>query len=88
MSNKCAAYGAGRNRQPWRIREYLDGLGKTQADIARALEMNPSIVNRTIRGAVNNRAVLGHLRNLGCPDEYLSLPADMKTNEATAKTLN
>ncbi len=76
--NRCAAMGAGRNRRPWLIREFLDGLGKTQADVARELDKNPAIVNRTIRGSVNNRDVLGYLRELGCPEEHLSLPNDMK----------
>jgi transcriptional regulator with XRE-family HTH domain len=76
--NMSAAYGAGRQRQPWRIREFLDGKGKTQADVARALKMSPAVVNRTIRGSVNNRAVLGYLRDLGCPVTVLSLPEDMQ----------
>jgi len=82
--NKCAAYGAGRNRRPWRIREFLDEQGVTQAEIARELGISRSIVNRTIRGMVNNRAVLGYLRSLGCPGEFLSLPMDMKTEKKVA----
>jgi transcriptional regulator with XRE-family HTH domain len=76
--NKCAAFGAGRQRQPWRIREFLDEQGLTQADVARELGKNRSIVNRTIRGSINNRDVLKHLYRLGCPPEYLSLPDDLK----------
>ncbi len=76
--NACAAYGAGRERQPWRIREYLDLRGQTQTDVARELGMNRSTVNRTIRGSINNRRVLEYLRALGCPEKYLSLPEDMK----------
>jgi DNA-binding XRE family transcriptional regulator len=82
--NKCAAYGAGRNRHPWRIREFLDERGVTQANIAHKLGISRSIVNRTIRGMVNNRAVLGYLHAIGCPEEYLSLPNDMKIKEKVA----
>lgn len=80
--NRCAAVGAGRNRRPWLIREFLDGLGKTQADIASELNKSLSIVNRTIRGGANNRVVLNYLRELGCPEECLSLPEDMKEEAA------
>ena len=76
--NEHAAYGAGRNRDPWMIRKFLAGQGLKQVDVARALDRNPSTINRTIKGAINNRAVLGYLRDLGCPEKYLSLPADMK----------
>jgi len=82
--NKCAAVGAGRNRRPWLIREFLDGLGKKQADVARELGKSRSIVTRTIRGGANNRDVLRYLRELGCPEEYLSLPDDMKEKAQSA----
>ncbi|MBI9081725.1 MAG: helix-turn-helix transcriptional regulator [Pseudodesulfovibrio sp.] len=76
--NVSAALGAGRYRKPWRIREFLELLGKTQADVARDLGKSPVVVNRTVRGNINNRAVLRHLRDMGCPEKYLSLPEDMQ----------
>jgi transcriptional regulator with XRE-family HTH domain len=76
--NRCAAFGAGRKRQPWRIREFLDEQGLTQADVARELGKNRSTVNRTIRGSINNRDVLKYLYKLGCHERYLSLPDDLK----------
>jgi NDP-sugar pyrophosphorylase family protein len=45
-----------------------------------ALEMgvNPSLVQDTIRGVKNNRRVLVHLFDMGCPEDYLSLPSNVK----------
>jgi hypothetical protein len=76
--NVHAALGAGRDRQPWRIKEFLCGKGMTQVDVARALGKSPTLVQRTIKGAINNRVVLGYLRDLGCPLKVLSLPEDMQ----------
>jgi len=83
--NNFAASGAGRNRHPWRIREFLDEQGLTQADIARALGKERSIVSRTVRGAINNRDVLRYLHKLGCPEKYLSLPNDLKKMKEVAE---
>ena len=75
--NPFAAAGAGRHRQPWRIREELDRRGLSMADVARALGLARSTVSRTVQGANNSRRVLAYLRDLGIPLEYLSLPEDM-----------
>ncbi len=79
--NITAAMGAGRNRDPWRIKEYLASQGQSMAGIARKLDITHSVVSRTVNGAVNNRGVLRYLRDLGCPERYLSLPDDLKQQE-------
>jgi hypothetical protein len=76
--NIHAAVGAGRERQPWRIKEWLDGRGITYKAVAEQAGIRAeSIVCRTIRGGANNRKVLLALRNLGCPEKYLGLPEDL-----------
>ena len=76
--NVHAGVGAGKFRHPWRIREYLDGIGSCAAAIARDLGIDPSTISRTISGKGNNRKVLEELRRLGVPNEFLSLPEDMR----------
>lgn len=75
--NVYAGVGVGRNRQPWEIRKWLDINGLNIADVARRAKTSHSTAGRTIRGSCNSRAVLGVLKGLGCPLEYLSLPADL-----------
>lgn len=82
--NQFAAAGAGRQRQPWRIREFLDAQGLTQADVARKLGKDRSVVSKTIRGTINNREVLRYLHGLGCPEKILSLPADLQQEKVMA----
>lgn len=79
--NIHAGVGAGRFRQPWRIREYLDAQGTSMAEVARKLGVDHSLVSRTVSGVMNNRRVLAYLRELGCPTDDLSLPADMLKGE-------
>ena len=76
-TNTHAAVGAGKFRDPWRIRGFLDSMDITMADIARELGLKHSSVSRTVKGTLNNRKVLARLREMGCPPQYLSLPADM-----------
>jgi len=73
---------AGKGRQFWRIREYLDGLGLNMAEVGRAVGVTRNLVRETAQGKRNNRKVLAHLRDLGCPERWLDLPEDMKAKEA------
>ena len=75
--NIHAGVGAGRNRQPWRIREWLDANNLNMSDIAREAGVQHSTASRTIRGIANSRPVLRALYSKGCPSEYLSLPHDL-----------
>jgi transcriptional regulator with XRE-family HTH domain len=72
---------AGKNRQPWRIREFLDGRGLSMADVGREIGVAKHIMSETVRGIRNHRRVLSKLRELGCPEKFLDLPEDLKTRE-------
>jgi transcriptional regulator with XRE-family HTH domain len=76
--NTHAAVGAGKYRRPWAIREYLSSQGLSMADVARRLDITPSVAARTVRGVANNRRVLRELLRLGCPAGVLGLPEDMR----------
>lgn len=80
--NVHAGVGAGRYRKPYRIREFLDALGTNMAQVAHELNLSRQIVQATVRGQRNNRRVLGYLKELGCPDVYLSLPDEMQKTSA------
>jgi hypothetical protein len=73
---------AGKNRESWRIREFLDGLGLHMVDVARSLDVSRNLVGETVKGLRNNRKILTHLRELGCPEKWLDLPEDMKGRRA------
>lgn len=73
-----AATGAGRNRDPWEIRKFLNVKGTNMTKLARSLGVSVNLVHVTVTGARNNRKVLTALRELGCPEKVLSLPEDMK----------
>ena len=45
--------------------------------IAQEMGKHPQQVQETVRGIRNDREVLVRLRDMGCPEEYLSLPKDM-----------
>ncbi|WP_291325310.1 hypothetical protein [Desulfovibrio sp. UCD-KL4C] len=84
VTNPFASVGAGRDRNPWPIKEWMDFHGIRQADIAiKAGVKGHSLVSRTIHGGANNKKVLGALRDLGCPDNILSLPEEMKTEQTS-----
>lgn len=76
--NIHAGVGAGKNRQPWRIREFLASLDLDMAKVGRELGVSRNTVRTTVYGTANNRKVLAHLSKLGCPDEILSPPKRMR----------
>lgn len=80
--NIHAGVGAGKFRQPFRIREFLAGEGLSMAGVARTLGVHNTLVSLTVQGIKNNKKVLGHLHQLGCPEEFLSMPSgnDLKKN--------
>jgi len=51
----------------------------TVAKVQRALGfVNHGVVSDTIAGRRQNRRVLQHLLDAGCPEKFLDLPADMR----------
>ncbi len=76
--NPYVARGAGMQRQPFKIKEWLAFQGLTMADVARQAKINVRIVGDTVRGVRNHRETLKYLRSMGCPVEFLGLPEDMK----------
>jgi len=80
-TNVLAGYGAGRNRKPFAIKEWMFAHGLTQGQIGKRLGISQSVVSRTIFGSSNNRRVLAFLREKGCPEQALALPKDMKIQE-------
>ena len=57
---------------------WLVERGIRQASIQRELRQKSiAQVNETLQGARNDRKVLRYLLDLGCPEKYLDLPADM-----------
>lgn len=75
--NAHAARGAGLFRDPWGIRKFLSLRGTNMRQIAKEMGKHPQQVQETVRGIRNDREVLARLRDMGCPEEYLSLPKDM-----------
>lgn len=73
---------AGKNRQAWRIREFLQDKDLNMTDVARDLGVSLSVVSDTVRGIRNSRKVLAYLLNLGCPERILDLPEELKTQDA------
>ena len=74
--------GAGKDRDYWGIRRWMYERGITNAQIARDINRDATLVSMTIRGVRNSRLVLGRLRELGCPEDSLSLPSSMVDNSA------
>ncbi|MGE4471138.1 MAG: hypothetical protein AB7D47_13470 [Desulfovibrio sp.] len=72
---------AGKNRQPWRIREFLESQGMNMADVGRKVGASKHLMSETVRGIRNHRRILAYLRDMGCPEKYLDLPEDLKTLE-------
>lgn len=70
--------GAGRYRDKWEIRKYLDSLGTNATLEAKKIGIYPRQFNETINGIQNNRKALAHLVELGVATEALSLPKDMQ----------
>jgi transcriptional regulator with XRE-family HTH domain len=71
----------GKNRQPWRIREFLESKGMNQADVSREVGVSQHVMSETIRGIRNSRKVLVYLRDQGCPVKHLDLPEDLKPQD-------
>ncbi|MHB1350077.1 MAG: helix-turn-helix domain-containing protein [Desulfobulbaceae bacterium] len=57
----------------WMIRR-----GLREKDIVAATGEDQRYVNNTLNGRKNSRKVLQFLRDSGCPERYLALPADMQ----------
>lgn len=72
---------SGDARQPRRIQEALDRIGKKRisfADVQRAVGIRSyHTVWATMHGKKNNRKVLRHLVSLGVPVDVLDLPEDV-----------
>ena len=71
----------GKNRQPWRIREFLEGKGMSMADVGLKVGASRQVMSETVRGIRNHRKALALLRDMGCPEKFLDLPEDLKTRE-------
>lgn len=71
-ANPHAAPRSARGRKPFVIRQYLDEVGITMADIARDLEVSHTLVSRTVRGTANSRRVLEKLMEIGVPSEAIN----------------
>lgn len=71
-------------RDPWEIKKFLRLQRSNMAKIARDIGVNYNQVQETVDGRRNDRAVLAHLRDLGCPEKHLSLPEDMQKQSATS----
>ncbi|GFK94452.1 hypothetical protein NNJEOMEG_02297 [Fundidesulfovibrio magnetotacticus] len=74
--------GVGKERKPWRIKEFLDSKRMLMADIAEQLGISRTAVYLTVQGKKNNRKVLKALVDHGCPVSYLDLPEDLKAQDA------
>lgn len=72
---------AGKNRKPWRIREWLEDRGMNLADVGQEIGVSRQLMSDTVRGVRNNKKALAKLRDMGCPDKYLDLPEDLKMQE-------
>lgn len=74
--NEFAGAGAGKNRRPYRIREFLATKGFTMMSVSKEVGVSHTLVRDTVIGAKNNKRVLNYLYELGCPKEYLSMPKE------------
>lgn len=70
--------GAGRERDYFAIKAWMDKKGISIKQFAEKIGVHRSTVSHTIRGARNHRKVLRELAILGCPIRILSLPRDMR----------
>jgi len=69
---------AGQNRDRWGIRTFLYRREMTMRQLSTELGVHYQQVQETVRGVRNDRAVLTHLRDMGCPLDVLDLPEDLK----------
>ena len=72
---------AGKNRKPWRIREWLEDRGLNLSDVGQEIGVSRQLMSDTVRGVRNNQKALIKLRDMGCPDKYLDLPENLKKRE-------
>lgn len=77
MAKYIHRVGAGKTRDYWEIKQWIEKKGFTVQKIAQSLDVHPSTVSQTIRGCRNVRRVLHGLLDMGCPASILSLPKDM-----------
>jgi transcriptional regulator with XRE-family HTH domain len=70
--------GAGRDRNYYRLREWMDKKMISVSQIALDVGVGRSAVSQVLRGITNNRKVLRRLLEMGCPPDILSVPEDMK----------
>lgn len=73
---------AGRKRETWRIREFLDRKGLNMSSYARQIGISKNQVWKTLRGDDDSERVLSGLVEMGCPVGILSLPEKMKTKRS------
>jgi len=78
MSKFMYLVGAGRYRNYWGIKQWMDEQNFTIKGISEHIGVRPAIISMTIRGLRNNRTTLHGLAKLGCPLHILSIPEDMK----------
>lgn len=76
--NQHAGRGAGKFRKPWEIRKVLSLRGTSMREVADVIGVKYTQVTETVKGIRNDRKVLAHLFEIGCPAHALSLPADLK----------
>jgi len=74
-------HGAGRNRDYFAIKKWMDENHLTVKQLADAVGLDRSAASHTIRGVSNRRKILTRLVELGCPPDILSLPEDMKAQD-------
>lgn len=78
-ANPHAGAGAGKLRDPWEIKKWMDAKPLSRHEVlAKTGLKSMSIVSRTIAGAMNNKKVLRVLAQEGCPLKALSLPKELQ----------
>lgn len=70
--------GAGRKRDKWGIRKFLDENNTNMRRESIKLGVFPQVFQDTVQGIRNDRRVLKHLKEMGCPEIALSLPEDLQ----------
>jgi len=67
-----------RKRNTKKIKIWMTNKDLREKDIVLATAQEQTYVNKTLNGSRNNRVVLQYLKDRGCPERYLALPADMQ----------
>lgn len=67
-----------RKRNTKKIKIWMTNKDLREKDIVLATAQEQTYVNKTLNGSRNNRVVLQYLKDQGCPERYLALPADMQ----------